>query len=101
MAAAFRWLGGSETALENRALIVGQWQDNQGSIYVITPGKHHSTFHVLTIRPSGERRFTKDLIDTRSDLAFWGKARPFIGEVKETEVTWRRERVVFKWSKLQ
>ena len=102
MSAALRWLGGSETDLYNRALLMGQWQDRKGSVYTLTPGKQPSTIDVLTVRPSGKRRFTKDLIETRSDAAFWGKSQQqFVGEVSEMQVTWRREGVVFHWRKLQ
>ena len=83
-------------------MLVGLWQDRAGSIYVVSPGNKTTTLSVLTMRRDGQRRYTKDLIDTSRDTATWGKdGNPFIGTVAEDRVTWRREGTVFNWTKLQ
>ena len=97
-----QWLGGSETDVEHRRLLVGLWQDRGGSIYVVSPGNTTTTLSVLTTRPDGQKRFTRDLIDARCDIVIWGKgAKQFIGTVSEDRASWRREGTVFNWIKLQ
>ncbi len=99
---ALQWLGGSEADLEHRRMLVGFWQDRRGSIYVLSPGNTTATLSVLTTRPDGQKRFTRDLIVARCDTVIWGKgAKQFIGTVWEDRVSWHREGTVFNWIKLQ
>ena len=96
------WLGGSEEDVEHRRMLVGLWQDRAGSTYVVAPGNKMTTLSVLTTRLDGQKRYTKDLIDTSCGTVTWGKdGNPFIGTVAEDRVTWRREGTLFNWMKLQ
>lgn len=81
MMCALKWLGGSEAdylAREYMSLLVGQWKDLDGSLYVLRRGSCQNQIDVLTIRPSGQRRYTKGLIriyeEDESVAVFWGKA---------------------------
>ncbi len=102
MSAALRWLGGTEDKVVLKNIVsslVGQWTDREGSIYTLTQGggtDEHTcgqNIDVLTLRPSGERRYTKGLIRCIASGSgdevdmFWGR-RPqsrFVGTIEEEE----------------
>ena len=103
---ALRWLGGAtEKDLEIREIrknLLGFWKDSSGSTYEVTPSTIKSMLSVLTTRKDGQRRFTKDLIDTGCYEVLWGRgAKQFLGVVAATQVTWRRDGAIFNWTKLQ
>ena len=99
--ATIKWLGGSETDVENRTMLVGLWRDRSGSLYVVSPGTQTTMLSVHTTRPNGTKRYTKNLIDARQDNIFWGRgAKPFLGTISEDRVTWSREGTVFYWTRL-
>ena len=96
------WLGGSETDLENRTMLVGLWRDRGDSLYAVCPGTQITMLSVTTTRPNGTQRFTKNLIDARQDTVFWGKgAKPFLGTVSNDRVVWQRANTVFYWRRIQ
>jgi hypothetical protein len=104
MSTALRWLGTNEEDRRVRASLLGQWQDAEGSIYTLTPGRHDSTINVLTARPNGEERFTFALVGCCDSAAFWGKpGRRFSCDLTDlpSRVTWRRGGAAFFWSKIQ
>ena len=114
MSAALRWLGGSEEEMLLNKLasaLVGQWADREGSIYTLMQGgtDEQHTIDVVTVRPTGERRFTKALVQchtsgTGDAVMFWGRWPPsrFDGlVVGEGRITWRRGSCTFDWQKLQ
>ena len=107
MSLALKWLEGSEKEVElipSLAVLLGQWRDLNGSMYMLTRGSETDKIDVFTIRPSGAIRFTKALITVRGCNLQWGRSTTgkYSGTVEDaSSITWRRGSSKFHWRKMQ
>ena len=100
------WLGGSEKDVTEMdvmlSTLAGQWRDSAGSTYHLY-GSSSRSLDVLTVRPGGNRLYTKGLIRERGGSIEWG-AYPRQFQMKSLSagvVRWSRGRRSFVWQKLQ
>lgn len=86
--------------------LIGTWEDHQGSIYEVMPGRK-GWLHVATTRPSGETRFTRNLIRSvivgGQEMATWGKGRYELKRDGQHELHWCGlvQDDIFVWQKLR
>ena len=100
------WLGGFSTEeLPAQGFLSGNWQDQRGSIYTLSPGKENS-FHVETTRPCGQRRYTRDLVRVTMvrgrEKTIWGRCRYELERRGPKELLWRGKSVndIFSWCRI-
>ena len=107
MSLALKWLEGSEKEVElipSLAVLLGQWKDLNGSMYMLTRGSETDKIDVFTVRPSGAERYTEALISLRGCNLQWGRSASakYSGTVKDgSSITWRRGGSKFYWRKMQ
>ena len=107
MSLALKWLEGSEKEVElipSLAVLLGQWRDLNGSMYMLTRGSETDKIDVFTVRPSGAERYTEALISFRGCKLQWGRgaSAKYSGTVEDaSSITWRRGSSKFHWRKMQ
>ena len=107
MSLALKWLEGSEKEVElipSLAVLLGQWKDLNGSMYMLTRGSETDKIDVFTVRPSGAERYTEALISFRGCKLQWGRgaSAKFSGDMEDgSSITWRRGSSKFYWRKMQ
>ena len=90
MSLALKWLEGSEKEVElipSLAVLLGQWKDLNGSMYMLTRGSETDKIDVFTVRPSGAERYTEALISFRG-------CKLQLGARRLSEILWDRGRRV-------
>jgi len=94
------WLGG--VARDDTLFVIsGTWRDEHGSVYHLQRSLGLS-INVLTIRPSGKRIYTKNLVRQHGCCTLWGSAsKAFISDMDGDRLTWNRGKKQFTWHKLQ
>ena len=97
------WLGGpSPQELPVQIFLIGNWQDQRGSIYKLCPG-NGGFLHVETTRPCGQTRYTRDLVRVTMvrghEKTIWGRCRYDLERHGPNELLWRGKSVndVFLW----
>ncbi len=103
------WLGGVEAeeppAAAAASFLCGCWEDQRGSVYKLLPGRE-GAFHVETTRPSGQTRFTRDLVRVAlargREKTIWGCCRYELERCGSNALLWRglSERDTFLWRRV-
>ena len=105
MSLALKWLEGSEKEVElipSLAVLLGQWKDLNGSMYMLTRGSETDKIDVFTVRPSGAERYTEALISLRGCNLQWGRSTTGKYSLENaSSITWRRGSSKFYWRKMQ
>ena len=105
------WLGGNtdgqtaEGVAEQLQSLRGLWLDQKGSLYQLLPASEHS-LHVYTTRPSGQRRYTANLVrlvkKRGKSCIVWGAHRYTFAHGDGGSISWRgrSEGDIFDWKRI-
>ena len=108
---AIDWLGGfaegqmTEASSEQLLGLCGSWLDQKGSVYQLLPASARS-LHVYTIRPSGHRRYTANLVrlvTKRGELrVIWGTHRYTLSHDGQDSIRWQGRSVGdhYDWTRI-
>ena len=88
--------------LRDLGCLTGRWEDGKGSVYQVELDADGYSCSVTTIRPNGEERHTKNLIQLWKGSIYWGRNYELQGfPVRAQQIRWASsKRGDFVWSRV-